>query len=88
LGALRALHDAGLQTPADMALVAFDDLPMTLVVDPFLTVAAQPSYEMGQRATELLLARLSGETSIAYQEVILPTQIIVRRSSGPPLDGR
>jgi LacI family transcriptional regulator len=82
IGALRALRDAGLQVPEDLALVGFDDLPEDLVVDPFLTVVAQPAYEMGQRATELLLARLSGEAPEAYQEIVLPTALIVRRSSG------
>jgi DNA-binding LacI/PurR family transcriptional regulator len=51
-------------------------------------VVAQPSYEMGQQATELLLARLTGERFKEYQELILSTKIIVRRSSGPGLDGR
>jgi LacI family transcriptional regulator len=88
LGALRALRDAKLRVPEDMALVTFDDLPLTLVVDPFLTVVAQPSYEMGQQATELLLARLTGEIFRGYQELILSTKIIVRRSSGLTLDGR
>jgi LacI family transcriptional regulator len=82
IGALRALRDAGLQVPEDLALVGFDDLPADLVVDPFLTVAAQPAYEMGRQATELLLARLSGEAPEAYQEIVLPTEIIVRQSSG------
>jgi LacI family transcriptional regulator len=82
IGALRALRDTGLQVPEDLALVGFDDLPADLVVDPFLTVAAQPAYEMGQQATELLLRRLSGEAPEAYQEVLLPTEIIVRQSSG------
>jgi len=86
IGALRALRDAGLQVPEDLALVGFDDLPADLVVDPFLTVAAQPAYEMGQRATELLLARLSGEASEAYQEIVLPTEIIVRLSSGQAVE--
>lgn len=88
LGALRAFHDAGLRAPEDIALVAFDDLPPSLIIDPFLTAASQPSYEMGQRAAELLLARLTGEMFVDYQEVILPTEIIVRGSSGPPLNGR
>lgn len=88
LGALRALRDAGLRAPEDIALVAFDDLPPSLIIDPFLTVASQPSYEMGQRAAELLLARLTGETFVDYQELILPIEIIVRGSSGPPLNGR
>ncbi|MEJ5310550.1 MAG: substrate-binding domain-containing protein [Anaerolineae bacterium] len=82
IGALRALRDAGLRVPEDLALVGFDDLPAALVVDPFLTVAAQPAYEMGRQATELLLARLSGEAPAAYQEIVLPTEIVTRQSSG------
>lgn len=85
LGAYRALREAGLRVPGDMSLVAFDDLPAALVMEPFLTVAAQPAYEMGQKATELLLARLSGEGPADCQEIVLPTEVIVRRSSGPPL---
>jgi LacI family transcriptional regulator len=88
VGALRALRDAGVRVPDEVALVSFDDIPPALVVDPFLTVAAQPGYEMGRRATELLLARLSGQTTLAFQEVILPTEIIIRRSSGLPRNGR
>ena len=82
IGALRAVRGAGLQVPQDLALVGFDDLPADLVVDPFLTVAAQPAYEMGRQATELLLARLSGGAPAAYQEIVLPIEIIVRESSG------
>jgi LacI family transcriptional regulator len=82
IGALRALRDHGLKVPEEMALVGFDDLPESLVVDPFLTVAAQPAYEMGHKATELLLARLNGQAPEACQEIILPTSLIVRRSSG------
>ena len=82
IGALRALRDARLQVPEDVALVAFDDLPPGLVVDPFLTVAAQPAYEMGWQATQLLLARLSDQSGPKYQETILPAELIVRRSSG------
>ena len=86
IGALRALREAGLRVPEDVALVGFDDLPPALVVDPFLTVAAQPAYQMGQRATELLLARLSDQAPEEYQQVVLPTELIVRRSSGPAPD--
>lgn len=83
VGALRALRDVGLRVPGDMALVAFDDLTSALVIEPFLTVAHQPAYEMGRRATELLLARLSDKAPAEYQEIVLPTEIIVRGSSGP-----
>ncbi|GAB4546732.1 MAG: substrate-binding domain-containing protein [Anaerolineae bacterium] len=88
IGALRALREAGLRVPEDMTLVSFDDLPQPFVIDPFLTVAAQPAYQMGHQATELLLARLSGSAPSEYQHILLPTETIVRRSSGPPPDQR
>ncbi len=49
IGALKALRDLQLQVPDDLAMVGFDDLPSGLVVDPFLTAAVQPAYEMGRR---------------------------------------
>jgi LacI family transcriptional regulator len=84
LGALKALRDAGLRVPEDITLVGFDDIPLAFLFDPFLTVAAQPAYEMGHIATELLLARLSGLAPAEYQHILLPTETIVRKSSGPP----
>jgi LacI family transcriptional regulator len=86
IGALRALRDARLRVPEDIALVAFDDVPLAFVIDPFLTVAAQPAYQMGHKATELLLARLAGQAPAEYQHILLPTEMIVRRSSGPPAE--
>ncbi|MGB7537339.1 MAG: LacI family DNA-binding transcriptional regulator [Anaerolineales bacterium] len=82
IGALKALRDMNLRVPDDIAIVGFDDLPTAIMVDPILTVARQPAYEMGKRAAELLIARLAGEAEKGYQEIILPTEIIVRQSSG------
>ena len=87
IGAWRALHEVGLRIPEDMTLVGFDDLPASLVVEPFLTVAAQPGYEMGKQGTDLLLTRLVEETPVQPQEIVLPTQLIVRGSSGTPRNG-
>ncbi len=83
-GAVRAVREAGLRVPGDISIVSFDDLPMASDIGPFLTVAAQPAYEMGRRATELLLTRLSGEGPAEPQEIVLPTEIIIRESSAPP----
>ncbi len=83
-GAFRALHEAGLRVPEDISLVAFDDLQLPLAMDPFLTVAAQPAYEMGRRATELLLDRLAGDAPAEGREIVLPVTVVVRRSSAPP----
>jgi LacI family transcriptional regulator len=84
IGVLKALRDAGLRVPEDISVVGFDDLPSSMVVDPILTVAAQPAYEMGSQAAELLLKRISAELPEINQEVILPTEMIIRRSSAPP----
>jgi len=85
IGALRHVQDAGLRVPADIALVGFDDLPDALITFPFLTVASQPAYEMGKRATELLLSRLSGDDESPPRQIVLPTELIIRQSSGQPL---
>jgi LacI family transcriptional regulator len=81
IGALKALHDAGLAVPEKMSVVGFDDLPAAIVVDPFLTVAVQPAYEMGQRATRRLLARLDGQIIGGVEDIVLPVSIIERKST-------
>jgi LacI family transcriptional regulator len=83
IGALRALRDAGLRVPEDVSLVSFDDLTPDLLIEPFLTVADQPAYKMGRQATQLLVDRLSKSSANGFLEIVLPTEIIVRRSSGP-----
>jgi len=85
IGIMKALRDAGMRVPEDITVIGFDDLPETMVVDPILTVAAQPAYKMGVLAAELLLKRLSEKMLPENQEIILPTEIIERQSSGPPL---
>ncbi len=84
IGAYRALRDSGLRVPDDVSLVGFDNLPEHMLLDPFLTVAAQPAYEMGTRAAQLLLDRLQGRGPSEPQDIQLPNEIVVRRSSAPP----
>ncbi len=83
-GVIRALREAGLRVPEDMSVVAFDDLPEDWVSEPFLTVAAQPAYEIGHRAATLLLDRITGDRDAAGESIVLPFELIIRRSSGPP----
>src|SRR5205823_5780705 len=56
-GTVLAARDAGLRMPRDLALVGFDDLDWTTLVDPPLTVVSQPVGELGRLAGELLLRR-------------------------------
>jgi LacI family transcriptional regulator len=83
IGIIKALHDLNVDVPEDISVVGFDDLPESMLLSPFLTVAAQPAYEMGRIATELLLKRISGELSGGYETLVLPTKVIERESTGP-----
>lgn len=83
IGTYEALRGTGIKVPDDISLVAFDDLPLPLAMDPFLTVATQPAYDMGHRAMELLLDRLVGTAPPEPREVMFPVDLVVRRSSGP-----
>lgn len=84
IGALRAMREAGLRVCEDISLVAFDDLPSAIVIEPFLTAVVQPAYEMGRQATLLLLDRLAGSGPDKPREIVLPTELVIRASSGPP----
>ena len=84
IGTQHAIEEMGLRVPEDVALVGLDDLPTEMVTFPFLTVAAQPAEEMGRRAVEQLLKRIK-EPDAAPEEILLPTELTVRRSSGDPL---
>jgi LacI family transcriptional regulator len=83
IGALSVLREAGVDVPRDLSLVCFDDLTCDPAGASFLTVINQPAYQMGQRATELLIDRLSSMPANGFQEIVLPTKLLVRRSSGP-----
>jgi LacI family transcriptional regulator len=64
-----------------VALVAFDDVDWAMLVEPNITVVAQPMFEIGRAAGQRVIARLSGDTS-APKRITLPTQLIVRGSCG------
>lgn len=81
LGAMRAIREAGLGIPEDISVVCIDDIPDWLVGEPFLTVAAQSPYHLGRQATELLLRQIREPDQHPAQEILLPTELIVRRST-------
>lgn len=83
MGALRALHEREVRIPDDVALVGFDDMPWAGDFNPPLTNIAQPAYEIGQHAIDLLLRRIDNPDA-AYQKVLLQAKLIERVSCGTP----
>jgi len=59
VGVLQAIRESGRRVGRDVGIVAFDDAPWTTLIDPPLTVVAQPAYEMGAAAARMLLDRIA-----------------------------
>ncbi|MGJ7439820.1 LacI family DNA-binding transcriptional regulator [Aquipuribacter sp. MA13-6] len=86
LGVLSAARSLGLRVPEDVSVVGFDDVTSARLTSPRLTTVRQPLASMGRVATELLLSQLGAEPS-EPRLVELPTELVVRESSGPPPAG-
>jgi DNA-binding LacI/PurR family transcriptional regulator len=76
LGALRAVRELRLRMPADLAVIGFDDTPWARLLDPPLTVVAQPAYDLGRVAAEALLRRLADPDRRASTVLLAPRFIV------------
>ncbi len=79
MGAQRAIHQAGLRIPEDVAVVGFDDLPQAALADPPLTTVRQPIEGLGVEAAELLHAIMSN-APVSSEQIILPVELVRRTS--------
>jgi DNA-binding LacI/PurR family transcriptional regulator len=79
VGALRALRSAGLRTPADVAVVGFDDLHAAAWTSPALTTVRQDTAAAGRALVEALLAVIAGRPAASQ---LVPTDLVVRESCG------
>ena len=81
-GALQAMRERKLSIPDDIALVTFDETTWASLVQPAITLIAQPTYEIGKTATELLMQRIA-DPNRPTRQVMLKGQLLVRESSAP-----
>ncbi|GAC1410563.1 MAG: LacI family DNA-binding transcriptional regulator [Candidatus Velthaea sp.] len=79
VGALAALRRRGYRVPDDLSLAGFDDIPIVADLDPPLTTVRLALEEIGERTMRLAIAGHDGA-----QREIVPTDLIVRTSTGPP----
>jgi len=73
----------GIDCPADVSVVGFNDMPFSERFNPPLTTVRIPHYEIGSSAAELLLERLQQPDAPARHLVLAP-RLVVRDSSGAP----
>lgn len=82
LEVFKAARELGLRLPEDLSLVSFHDADWASVTSPPVTVIRQPVYELGEVAARLLIDRLNGK-STGTRNIVLPTTLIERQSTGP-----
>ena len=81
IGAMKALKNAGIRIPQDIAIVGFSEGSMATVVEPQLTTVQQPMHEMGRQAATLLLKQLHATRRQMPQTVCLDATLNIRDSS-------
>jgi LacI family transcriptional regulator len=87
VGALAALREAGVSVPDEMSVVGFDDIPIARYATPPLTTVRVAIDVLGARAATLLLRALTGPARRprrGARREIVPAELVVRLSSGPP----
>lgn len=72
LAALQEAHQCGVRIPEDMSIVGFDDYDFVSFFSPKLTVIDHGLHEMGEKAAQLLIAKIEGQDDIPIQEVVEP----------------
>jgi LacI family transcriptional regulator len=95
LGLLRAMKELGIRCPQDVSVVGFDELvpeskgySFGSLLEPELTVLAQPGHEMGARAAETLLQMISqpsdAQETLSGDVVALEAELRIRKSAAAP----
>ena len=82
LGLVRALTEAGVDVPADVSVVGFDDIDGAAFHRPPLTTVRQDFGVLGARSVALLLDQLADRTESS--PALLPPELVVRKSTAAP----
>lgn len=83
LGAIRAAGDAGLNVPADLSVIGFDDIQLADHMNPPLTTVRQDKTGLGVSAGSALVRLIDGEQDAVTQYTVLPVELVRRGSTRP-----
>ncbi|AYL94482.1 LacI family DNA-binding transcriptional regulator [Mucilaginibacter celer] len=79
---LSLLHKLGFKIPADIALLGFTNTQLAEVLNPPLSSVYQPGFEMGKKATEMLISVIESRYPVTeFETAVLPTEVFIRASS-------
>lgn len=81
IGVLDELRSRHVTVGQDVGVITFDDAPWAPFISPPMSVVAQPAYDVGAQAAQLLMDRIRGTAPAAPRRLTLSTTLIVRESS-------
>ena len=73
----------GLEIPADISIVSYDNIKMAPFTNPPLTTVHVPKEEIGRQLVKTLIDRINGDIHMPLQ-IIAPTELKIRKSAAPP----
>jgi DNA-binding LacI/PurR family transcriptional regulator len=82
-GAIKAMEEAGVRVPDDVAVVGYDDIFSARLFKPSLTTVRQPIADIGKELVSLLIQSMDPDAeNRSARKIVIPTELIVRESSG------
>jgi DNA-binding LacI/PurR family transcriptional regulator len=81
IGAMQAIHSAGLRIPDDISITGMDNIFAASTTMPPLTTIAKPKYEIGSRAAKLVLERIEEQGLASSQKIIISCNLLIRGST-------
>jgi DNA-binding LacI/PurR family transcriptional regulator len=82
MGALLALHEAGIEVPAEVSVIGFDNMPEGRFFQPPLTTATSDFDVMARESLEILFARIRNTPGAVLRRVFRP-ELMIRKSTAP-----
>jgi len=81
VSAIKAIREAGLRIPQDIAVVGYDDIEIAAYLYPALTTVRQSAYQIGATAARLLLDRLESDKESIPKKITLKPELVVRETT-------
>lgn len=80
IGVIKALNSKNIKIPQEAAVVGFDNIDFSAVIEPSLTTVSQPGYELGVESVKSLMRKITGENNNP-EKIILDYELIVRETT-------
>ncbi|WP_028666738.1 LacI family DNA-binding transcriptional regulator [Runella zeae] len=80
IGAMYVVREQGFEVPRQVAIVGFDDSPISAYISPPLSTVRRPGKQIGAEASRIFLGEIKDRT-LAFENLILPSSLIIRESS-------